>query len=190
MLVISSGLATGEQPDRVFAPVHSAVVLASPQAWDQSSLQDAVTSVLAQTISISRQGLSWEPQHSGSNTWSELAGVNHLVLALDGKNCIIASDRATLLELLEASRTSSHAPQIAHSIGGFNNTAERAPFVRLTSLIDRQGQPATTPGTPPPFFSGNLASLTESFSDLAAETITEAPLNGQATRQTVVYQWR
>jgi hypothetical protein len=191
MLVFSSAVALGEQADRVFAPMHSAVVLTSPQGWDPSSLQDAITGVLAQTISISPQGLSWESQRSGPNTWSELTGLNRLTVALDAKNCIIASDRETLLELLEASRISSHTPQVAHLIGGFNHITERAPFVHLTNLIDSQGHPTKpTPGTPPPFFSGNLASITESFSDLAAETVTEAPLSGHGTRQTVVYQWR
>jgi hypothetical protein len=54
--------------------------------------------------------------------------------------------------------------------------------------VDNQevGEPA---GQAPPFFSGNVASLSSMFANVARESIEESDQGAQVT-QTVIYQWQ
>ncbi len=114
-----------------------------------------------------------------------------MALALRGRLCLLASDPATLTQLLSASQTATHTPRVATVIAGFSARTERAEFTRFTHLLDHTADAAQqAPGTPPPFFSGNLASLSDTFQDLDSETYTETTSPGQVTRQTVIYQWQ
>lgn len=191
MLVFSSGAPVeGETTDQIFAPAHAVIALEAAQPWSEPELQQALTSALGTTISVAGQGLNWSPQHNLQASWYELDGAYGLSLSVQGKTCIVATDRATLLQLLQAARAGSHPAQAATVVGGFSHASERAPFLHLTRLLDHSGAP--TPGAQnnaPPFFSGNVASLSETFSDLVSETFVETSTAG-ATRQTIVYQWR
>jgi hypothetical protein len=66
-------------------------------------------------------------------------------------------------------------------------------LLQLTALIDHRGgrnPSAFGEGNRPPFFSGNMASLGDTFEDLDSETFTEFRASPTLTRQTVRYLMR
>ena len=97
----------------------------------------------------------------------------------------------------EANRPASACqPAPATLLAGFDHTGQRAPFARLTSLIDGTNQRASKPKTDaadvtstPTYFSGNLRSLSDAFASLASERFAERR-DGPILRQTVTYQWQ
>jgi len=131
------------------------------------------------------------PQHNNSGDWYSLSGPQHLVIAVRDKSVIISSDESTLLQLLAAYAGASHTPRTASVIAGFRHNAERAPYLHLVGVLDHNATP-TQPGedAPPPFFSGNIASLSDTFRDLDTETFTESSTPEHTIHQTVIYQWK
>jgi hypothetical protein len=192
MLVFSSA----SQPqtpssETVFSPIHTAVILSSSAGWNQAAWQQALSAALAPRLTIGKAGLAWQEHHHDNVSWVELSGIHGLALAIQGNVCVIASDEATLLLLLEASHHAASTPKPATIVAGFDHRSEREGFVRLPHLLDGSGSSAQSGGgDTPPFFSRNMASLSSTFQDLDAETFTESPMGGGATHQTVFYQWR
>jgi hypothetical protein len=191
MLVFSSvDTNTSQSNEQVFSPIHTAMVIAIASNWKDADLQQAITQAIAPQVTIAQQGLAWKQHRTADATWYDLDGQQHLSLAVQGKVCVLASDQTTLLQLLAASRSSSHAPRIAATIAGFNHPSQRGPFLHITGLLDKFGRSTQPAGdNVPPFFSANMASLSNTFQDLESETFTESWTADHVAHQTVLYQW-
>jgi hypothetical protein len=78
-------------------------------------------------------------------------------------------------------------------VAGFNHGSESAGFARVATLIDRAnqrgGSASDSPGQSPAFFSGSVASLSQTFNAMTAEKITVRDA-GERVTQTVTYQWK
>jgi len=172
----------------VFSPTHAAVVLSAPQPWNETQLQQSLIAALAPRLTVGGVGLDWQPHRRGTLNWSELSGMASFALAVRGKDCVLASDEATLLRMLESQRSAAQTPRTAIVIAGFDHRSERERFNRLSGLLDRSQLRGV--GNRPPFFTGNVASLSAAFQDLDAETFTESAAANNVRRQTVLYQWR
>ncbi len=174
-----------------FLSIHTAVVLTSATAWDATALQHSLNETLLPQFSINGSSLTWTQQHNASTDWYSLSGPQHLVFAVRDKSVILCSDESTLLQLLAAYASASHTPRTASVIAGFSHTAERTPYLHLTATLGHNATPAQ-PGEdkPPPFFSGNIASLNDTFRDLDTETFTESTTHNHTIHQTVLYQWK
>jgi hypothetical protein len=76
-------------------------------------------------------------------------------------------------------------------VAGFNHSRERANFARFSGALDRPnlGQ-SDVPGMErqPQFFSENLASLSSTLADIAAERIA-IRTEGERDLQTITYEW-
>ena len=168
---------TGKSADvGVFQGVHSGVVIEGATAWDEVGLERSVGAVLARRLTVG--GLSWSVRKDGGGSWDVLDGAYPLAFAVRGKVWVVATDEATLRQMLGANR--GGGARVARVVAGVDFGSEREPFLRLTSLLD---QPA---GQEPAFFSGNVGSLVGVFGDLRTETFTESA-DAQVVRQTVVY---
>jgi hypothetical protein len=188
MLVFSTAASPTATNEPIFTPIRNAIVLAASSPWNESSLQQALNAALASRITVGNTGLTWSPHHEATSAWYSLDGPKHLAFAIDGNRCILASDPATLLQLLAASHAAPSTPRIASTITGFSLLSEQAPFTHLTALLD---YPAPTGnGNPPSFFSGNIGSLAATFQDLASETFTETAAADHTIHQSVLYQWK
>jgi hypothetical protein len=88
---------------------------------------------------------------------------------------------------------SADGASIAHldaatSTAGFNHATQRVPLLKLVALVDhRSGGNAFGEANRPPFFSRNMASLSNTFEDLDSETFVEFQASPTLTRQTVRY---
>jgi hypothetical protein len=74
-------------------------------------------------------------------------------------------------------------------MAAFNHSAQRAPFHRLTALIDGTNLQSRDSKAVPQFFSGSIRSLSDSFAPLASEHFLERR-DGPLIRQTALYQWQ
>ena len=195
MLVYSTG---GDDGDRAvlgswLAPTHSAVVLSAAAPWDLKAAQEAIVAALRPRLTVGGVGLGWQERQEGGESWTQLSGLQPLALAVHGGMLIVASDSETLLNLLQSSKKQSQHGTTEYAqvktVAGFDHTAERRRFLRLSALLD-QNLGGTRAGTgSPAFFSGNLKSLSDAFVALDSETFVEGPTAGHAVRQTVVYHW-
>jgi hypothetical protein len=187
MLVTST---TADAAGDLFIPTHSAVILTAAAPWNADAIQTALTDALRARLTASDHGLIWQQHNEGGTTWYELSGLQPMAFAVKGQGCLLASDGVTLRQMLNSSQKSAGAQRIASTIAGYSHTAEREHFLRLTSILDGKGKSANA-GNTPPFFSGNMSSLANTFSSLDAESFTEVPDKDTNTlHQTVRYQWR
>jgi hypothetical protein len=176
--------------ENVFAPIHTAVVLASSAGWSQAVWQESLSAALAPRITVGKTGLTWQERHRDNLNWVTLSGMHGVAVAVQGNICVVASDETTLLRLLEAAQHATKEPKMATTIAGFDHHSEREGFTRLTGLLDGAGgSTQQSSDATPAFFSKNLGSLSNTFQDLDAETFTQSAAANGATHQTIVYQW-
>jgi hypothetical protein len=183
-------------------------VLQAEKPWNVPALQSALQQSLRGSLTTAGFGIEFRPDTSGIQTIYSLNGPKPLFLAAlnlasPGSApgpvhlCLLTDDRGLLLALLRQAATlpqteSKTRPAPATLLAGFDHTSQRAPFARLTSLIDGTNQrPPQNPAnhTPPPFFSGDMRSLSDSFAALAGESF-EEHRDGPIVRQSVLYQWQ
>lgn len=197
MLSFSDAGAANAQPaerTEVFSTIHSGVALEMRSSCNVAGWQKALTSALSPTVSVGALGLGWNEQTDGKIRWFHFDGYLPMVFAARGNTCLFASDSATLLKMLSANNEppAHHVPAL--SVAGFSHASQRAPLLRLVSLLDHRGggQNSNAVGNPnePPFFAGNMASLSDTFADLDSETFTEFEATPTLMRQTVTYRWR
>lgn len=194
MLSISSAVAldtsaaSRESSDRsnIFGAIHNGVVLATDTTCDTAAWQHALTAALSAKVSVGDAGLHWIEQPHAKVAWFRLEGAFPLAFAADGNNCLLASDSGTMLAMLSSTAPSSQQPS-ASSMAGFSHATQRAPLLQLATLLDRRGGRNPSADNKPPFFDGNMISLSNTFEDLDSETFTEFQASPTVTRQTVRY---
>jgi hypothetical protein len=181
---------TRQDPDTSFVRMHSAIVLATSNDWDGEAARAALQSAV---VGITTQGLgtAWRSSGKGSNEYFELDGQFPLCLAVRGK-FLLLSDRAELLNSISFHSGKTPATTEAVSASGINFARETANFATLTRLLDNSSAAENsssndTPGEPP-FFSGNLASLSQVLSGVKSESIITRESGGKVL-QTLTYQW-
>jgi hypothetical protein len=176
----------------VWVPMHSAVVLHATSNWNAQALAAALQQSLRGSLTAAALGIEFRPESANGATIYTLNGPKPLFFATSGAVCLLADDRALLQSmLLESTRARASDRRPATIIAGFDHTTQRAPFARLTSLIDgtNHAPAATDAHVEPAYFSGNLRSLSEAFAALGSERFEERR-DGATVRQTVAYQWQ
>ncbi len=170
----------------LWVPTHNAIALHATGQWDATKLQSALQQALRGNLTTGTLGIEFHPTTNGIFA---LTGPRPLYLSIQGHTVLLADDQPLILSLQTPTATLK-TPASATLIAGFNHTAQRAPYARLTSLIDGTNStpiPSDTPRTPA-YFSQNLRSLSDSFAALQSERITQYPQD-QNLHQTVLYQW-
>ena len=206
VLTVSSAESPAEK-DGLWVPMHSAVVLHSASGAKEEALAAALQEALGGELTAGGIGIGFERSTVAGVAIESLTGPRHLYFAVSntaaqGNLVLLADDQALLSELLrraaEASADKTEVP--ATLIAVFNHASQRAPYLRLTSLIDGTqdkvggaGKANATGGTggaaaAPAFFSQNVGSLSETFADLQSERIVERVVDSNL-RQTVTYTW-
>jgi hypothetical protein len=206
VLTLSSAEGPGGQ-DSLWVPVHSAVVLRTARAADPGALASALQQTLRGPLTAADIGTSFQATAVAGTSVYALTGPRPLCFAVasaaaQGNLVLLADDRALLAELLHnlSAQPGEATPSDATSIAVFNHASQRAPYIRLTALIDgpqradgaAEGPAASRPGratAAPAFFSGNIRSLSDTFAALQSERVVERSA-GANLRQTVTYTWQ
>lgn len=167
----------------VFVRMHSAVVLVSDSAWNESELDSALAAYVRPGLTASELGASWER----ASTSHQLNGLWPLVTAVRGNYWFVSDDPEMLASMLANFETKSdRAPAVF--FGGFNHQREGANFARFSQVVDRPSTTANSEANAPQFFSGTMASLSGSLVSPANESIV-VRADKDKVRQTVTYQW-
>ncbi len=185
-------------PSGLWIPIHSAVVLHAAFSWNPQTLTQALQQSLRGDLTTATLGIDFHPLTAAGQTIYALTGPKPLFFAIQNNLCLLADDQPLLQTLLQRATlpTLSSAPP-ATLLAGFDHASQRAPYARLTSLIDGTNQPPApstakpSPDTPatPAYFSQNLRSLSDSFGAMTSERFSERR-EGPLLRQTVTYRWQ
>jgi hypothetical protein len=203
VLTVSSAESPAEK-EGLWVPMHSAVVVETGSSVDEQALASALQETLGGELTTAGIGIGFQQSTVGGAVIHSLTGPRHFYFAVaktSAQGCLVllADDQALLSELVRkaeaGSAETSSSP--ATLIAVFNHSSQRAPYLRLTSLIDgTQGKlpgagsaaGAGGAGAAPAFFSQNIGSLSESFADLQTERVVERVVDSNL-RQTVTYRW-
>jgi hypothetical protein len=177
---------TSRESAGVFIRMHAAVVLAAAADWNESTVQSALSEFVRAGLTAGQLGVAWQPR-SG---YQQLDGLWPLVAAVRGKYLLLSDDPA-LMESLLANFNRKSTSEPAAFIAGLNHQRERSNFARFTGLIDRPSMISDSlqnAERQPQFFSGNMASLSNTLAAVSSEKI-EVREDGGKVRQSVIYEW-
>jgi hypothetical protein len=170
----------------VFVRIHSAAVLVAASDWNGTNVQSALADFVRPGLTASQFGIGWQ-QKSG---YQEFDGLWPLVVSVRGKYLLVSDDPNLMAAILSNLNRKSQVKS-ADFIAGFNHESERANFARFSGVVDRPNQAqSNVPGRErqPQFFSENMASLSSTLTEVAAERIT-VRADGARVMQTVTYEW-
>jgi hypothetical protein len=209
VLTVSSAQIPTEQGG-LWVPIHSAVVLHTAGPANPQTLASALQQTLRGSLTTASIGINFQSSDIAGATIYALTGPRPLFFAISstpaqGNLVLLADDQALLSELLHnlAAGSSEKTATPATLIAVFNHSNQRAPYLRLTSLIDgtnnqaresRNAAAIAPNGTvgvasTPTFFSRNLGSLSDAFANLQSERVVERTVDSNL-RQTVTYIWK
>jgi hypothetical protein len=182
---------SAEDPDTAFIQNHSAVVLAAKTDWNADAVRRALAEAIRQEITTAGLGVGWKQAGDGSSRYFALDGLLPVALAVRGHELILSNHSATLAAILDHVKDAPSAEPTAYA-AGFNHRAESGNFARLTADLDSSLQSRFPSHRAyqgvPPFFSGNLVSLSRVLSGVESESVVIRD-SGRTTRQTVIYRW-
>jgi hypothetical protein len=192
---------TRTSSEGVFAAIESSVVIQARNVWKASDVTSAITAAIRPGLTASQLGISWSEKTSPSGAYFALDGELRIYVAARNDLLLIANSEALLQSLLKnnvaAPQTAdpgvTYAAVFRHSLRqqqNFRNIAGRldASAHGTSSAVPEPEGGNETTGRPP-FFSGNIASLSRTFADVERESIQERD-EGECVRQTVVYEWK
>lgn len=194
--------ATRATKDQMFASIDRALVLQSTSPWNAAAVQAAITAAIRPGLTASQMGVEWIEKTSPAGNYSALDGQVQMFIAIRDTKLFLATSET----LLQAILTRNQQPQRATSSGityaaDFRHSQrEQQNFRRIVNPLDNAGNTTQASsdtesdadsgdGKTPPFFSGNVASLSRTFAEVVRESIEEKD-RGEIVTQTVVYQWK
>jgi hypothetical protein len=132
-------------------------------------------------------GVHWVDRGAGANSYSELDGLQSLVLATHGRTLVIATSKE-LLEAMLAGPANSPSITGARYAAAYRHSTELPNFIKMMRLIDNPLAKQTTGDAPEPaFFSGNIASLGQALGRISSESIVVHD-TGSIVTQNAVYK--
>lgn len=194
---------TRSAKDQIFAAIDRAIVVQSAGPWNTEGLESAITDAIRPGLTASQIGVEWIKKTAPGGEYSALDGHLEIFFATRGKLLFLASNESLMQALLAndqrhpgtASTGVTYAAVFRHSrreqqnfhkvvnrLDAVNNGDQRA----VDSGSDAEG---SAEGRKPPFFSGNIASLSGVFADVVSERVEEKD-QGELVTQTVIYQWK
>jgi hypothetical protein len=187
--------------DEMFVDIDRAIVIEAAQAWDQSAVQSALTAAIRPGLTASQLGVGWKQQSTDTVAYSSLDGKVPLYIATRDKQLFLATDSGLLEGMLKRQLAAGQSTGVTYASAFRHNPREQRIFRQVVERLDRAGHASSmgststdqnadgAPGQGPPFFSGNVASLSRMFSQMTVESIQERD-HGSQVSQTVLYQWQ
>lgn len=176
------------QANGVFTTFPAAVILSTSQPSDPSAWKSSLTAALALQLTAGRLGLAWQ---NNNGVWS-LNGLLPLYLAVHNHLLIVSNNLPLLTAVLHRAAHFHTTPSNIAYAAGFRHAREAAPFAHLTAILDQSNRNTFYVGgssQAPPFFSGNIASLSKVFQAVQSETI-QTRIQPDEVTQSIVYSWK
>ena len=122
--------ATRAAADGVFVDRGSVIALARPTDWPQGAARDAVRAMVDPVWTKAHLGMRWIDARIGTQTFSQLEGLEPVAVAERGRLLFVASDPALLAAVLDATAKPAMTLEGAFA-GGFRHALERGRFVSV-----------------------------------------------------------
>lgn len=167
MLQVQSSKALPSSP---FIALPCAVALVSRTRWNVDRVKEAL-------------GGEWTAQTRGAFTIYRAGGLGQIAFAADGPLLIIASDADLLKVMLDRHATGASSLNATYA-AFFRHNRERANFGRMMTALDFS---QTRADQAPPFFSGNIASLSAALRRVTGLEVVERT-TADRVEQRVVYR--
>jgi hypothetical protein len=184
--------ATRPGGDGVFVNRGSVLVIERASDWPAGAAREALRTLIEPVWTKAHLGMRWVDARAGSQTVSQLEGLETVAVTERGHRLFVASDLALLGAVLDAAAKPSASATATAAQGvyaaGFRHGLERDRFLRVTRFIDHAGITAEA-NREPMFFSENLGSLSDTLAgvDQASIVVRDA---GATVSQTVTYTLR
>ena len=172
--------------DAVFVRMHAAIAFVAASDWNETAVRSALVDFVRPALTTSQLGVAWVPK-SG---YAQLDGLWPLAVCVRGKYLVVSDDTSLIAAMVARLNLKSDAKP-AIFLAGFDHARERERFSRFTVQLDaRNAGAGTVPqgDATPPFFSGNIASLSSTLAGLSSQSIIVRDA-GDKVLQTVTYQW-
>ena len=176
--------ATRPATDGVFVDRGSVIVLARSTDWPPGAARDAVRTLVDPVWTKAHLGMRWIDARIGTQTFSQLEGLEAVAVTERGRLLFVASDPALLAAMLDATAKPAMALEGAFA-AGFRHALERGRFVSVMKFVDNAV--AGSENREPLFFSENLASLSDTLSRVDSASIVVRD-RGATVSQTMTYR--
>jgi hypothetical protein len=166
-----------------FIEPHSAILIRSSANWDSQAVRNALRAAIRELWTTSQIGVSWVEEREGNVDYYQLEGLVPLAVAAQGPVLVVANSAEMVRSLLGRAPLAPTANSLSAEAGrnlvyaaGFRHAAERENIVQMMRLIEmplpRENVGlADEEGREPAFFSGNLASLSQSLESVESESL-------------------
>jgi hypothetical protein len=192
---------TQSSPNGMFVGIQRGIVVQSASAWKETAVEDALSATLRRGLTASQLGIGWSQVAVERGTAWKLDGSISLLMAVRTNRLYVANSEAVLSAMLGRGNgpEASASEGITYVADFRHDSRERQAFANLAGRLDAAGHGSRsagnadtdtgTDGQVPAFFSGNVASLSQMWSRVARERVTEKD-QGAFVSQTVVYEWQ
>ncbi len=193
---------TRSATDDMFVAIDRAVVVDSLSHWNQAAIQSAISAALRPGLTASQIGITWTT-HTGvaGGAYASLDGPVSLHMAVRENRLMLSNSESVLTALLsrpipgDAQKSSgityaavfAHTPRESQMFRKLFGRIDTASHSNAPGSANAEGAPSA--GQSPAFFSGNIASLSRTFSRVDRETVEEKD-EGERVTQSVTYNWR
>lgn len=191
---------TDTWPKQMFVGIERGMVVQAGSAWNEAGLRDALSATLRRGVTASQLGIGWTRRPGLGGEISVLDGSIPLALAIRGDRLYIATSDVLLSAMLSRAASSGAAQNqgVTYEAEFQHSDREQQIFQKIAGRLNAasHGSPASyggdtdgTGGEAPAFFSGNVASLSRTWSRMIREQVSEKD-EGAVVSQTVVYEWK
>lgn len=188
VLLIQSSSATAG----TFVQTPSVIVLAAAEDWDQDSVRTALSMAAGKLWTTSQLGAAWTVATAGRHPVTRLDGLGVVMFTSRGRLLFLSNDPQLLATVLDRPGTPPGTGALTYA-AGFRHARERSNYQRVMTALDFASSAnvnfaaADARAAAPPFFSGNIASLSSVLSSVVEVQLTEQD-SGIARTQRILYQ--
>ncbi|HUD98624.1 MAG TPA: hypothetical protein VMR62_03560 [Bryobacteraceae bacterium] len=176
-----------------FVRMPAVLVLYGTQNWEADAVRASLTAAAGKLWTTSQLGTEWVTGTAGQHSVERLDGLGKLSVAVAGRLLYLANDANLLAAVLDRAGALPPAGAVTYA-AGFRHSLERANYERVMIALDfnssggnAQSRQDDPDDHAPPFFSGNMGSLSRVLSHVAEVRITQEEKD-DVMLQTVVYR--
>ena len=190
---------TQSSPNSMFVGIERGIVVQSASAWNETAVEHSLSATFRRGLTASQFGIGWSSIAVDSGTAWKLNGSIPLLMAVRTNRLYLANSQALLSAMLSRGTEASASDGITYEVDFHHGSREQRAFTNLAGRLDAAGHGTLsagnadtdtgTDGQAPAFFSGNIESLSQMWSRVAREKVTEKD-QGAFVSQTVEYEWQ
>jgi len=185
----------------IFVGIERGIVVQSASAWKEAVVENALSATFRRGLTASQLGLGWSSVVFESGTAWKLDGPIPVLMAVRSNRLFVATSEAMLGAMLShgTGQEASASDGVTYEADFHHDASEQQAFTNLAGRLDAAGHGTPSAGSAdtdmgpdgqaPAFFSGNIESLSQMWSHVAREKVTERD-QGVIVSQTVVYEWQ